>query len=221
MALKDLRYFFKYHFGTSYPYRRYFNKHKVLFIHIPKTAGTSILSVLSGGKRIRRDHAPWYIYNNFNRWKFARYFKFTFVRNPYDRLVSTYEYLARGGNGMDDLRFKRYFDENGIDFERFVLEYLDCDKLMQHELFMPQYLYIYDFQGNVKVDFVGRFESIEQDYEVLAGKIGVAAPLPKKNMSEKRKSYVSYYTNPAVVKRVQELYGRDFDLLDYSREVAG
>ena len=217
----ELRYFFKYHFGTSYPYRKYFKKHKVIFIHIPKTAGTSILSVLAGKGKIRRDHTPWNVYSSINRWRFARYFKFTFVRNPYDRAVSTYEYLAKGGNGMDDMVFKTYFEEHGIDFDRFVLEYLDCDKLLQHELFRPQYVYIYDFHENLKVDYVGRFETIEKDYAALSEKIGLAQELPKKNMSNRSRSYREYYKNPKVAARILELYGKDFDLLGYDKAVGG
>ena len=219
MALRDLRYFFKYHFGTSYPYRKYFKKHKVIFIHIPKTAGTSILSALAENKKIRRDHAPWFIYNNFNRWRYERYFTFTFVRNPFDRLVSTYNYLSSGGNGMDDMVFKAYFEAHGIDFDRFVLEYLDCDKLLQHELFRPQYVYIYDFKDNLKVDYVGRFETLDDDYKVLSEKIGLPPQLPKKNISKKKRPYQEYYQNPEVVQRVLALYGRDFDLLGYKREL--
>jgi hypothetical protein len=219
MFIDNIRYFLKHPFGTSYPYRRYFNKNKVIFIHIPKAAGTSILSALAKNKKIRRDHAPWYVYNNYNRWKFEHYFKFAFVRNPYDRAVSTYEYLANGGNKTDDMFFKEYFEKHGIDFEKFVLEYLDCNRLQEHILFKPQYLFIYDFQGNLKVDFVGRFESIDEDFEKLAEKIPLLQQLPKLNISKKRASYKTYYKNPVVVKKIQELYGKDFELLGYSKEI--
>ena len=217
MSRRDLRHLLKYYFGTSYPYRKYFKKHKAIFIHIPKTAGTSILSALAGGRKFHRDHTPWYVYNSINRWRYAHYFKFAFVRNPYDRAVSTYEYLANGGNGMDDLAYKTYFEAHGIDFETFVLEYLDCDKLQEHMLLRPQFIYLYDMHGKLQVDYVGRFETLERDYAVVAEKIGLPRSLPRKNTSDRRGSYRAYYKNPEVAARISELYGRDFDLLGYDR----
>lgn len=212
--------FFKYYFGTSFPFRRYFKKHKVIFIHIPKTAGTSILSILSNNKKYHRDHLTWDFYSRVNRWRFNKYYKFTFVRNPYDKMVSTYEYLANGGNQMDDIEFQEYFKENSIDFEKFVLEFLSWEKLQEHILFKPQYLFIYDFHGNCKVDFIGHYESIEQDFSELAKKLNLTEDkLPKKNVSKRKKSYLSYYSNPCVVRKIQELYAKDFQLLGYDASI--
>jgi len=217
MGIKDLRHFFKYHFGTSYPYRRYFNKHKVIFIHIPKTAGTSVLHTLAGGGKIHRDHIPWKIYNSVNRWKYERYFKFAFVRNPFDRAVSTYEYLAAGGNRMDDMAYKERFEKESVDFEKFVLEFLDCEALMEKALFKPQYLYIFDGKDRLQIDFLGRFESIGDDYKKLAEKIGLPATLPKKNVSGRSRSYKEYYRDPAVAEKIVSLYRKDFELLGYDK----
>ena len=86
-------------------------------------------------------------------------------------------------------------------------------------LLRPQFLYIYDLNGNVKVDYVGRFETIDKDYAVLSKKIGLQQALPKTNVSKRKKSFMEYYTNPKVVAKIQELYGKDFDLLGYDKAI--
>ena len=72
-----------------------------IFIHIPKVAGTSILSML-GKKYTGRDHLPWYVYYTANPVYFQNAFKFSFVRNPWDRTFSAYRYLLAGGNQRGD-----------------------------------------------------------------------------------------------------------------------
>ncbi|WP_417698442.1 sulfotransferase family 2 domain-containing protein, partial [Psychromonas sp.] len=79
---------------NGFPYRKYTRKYKCIFIHIPKTAGTSILMTLIG-KDSLKDHSNYYDFKRINSVKFKKYYKFCFVRNPYDRAVSLYEYLKK------------------------------------------------------------------------------------------------------------------------------
>jgi hypothetical protein len=82
-------------------YSDFADEFQCIFIHIPKTAGTSVARTLFGqGSR----HVPYFEYEKVNGRKFNRYFKFAFVRNSWDRLVSTYFFLKKGGlNDMDRL----------------------------------------------------------------------------------------------------------------------
>ena len=115
-------------------------------MHIPKTAGTSILTCLMG-KKVNRDHGTYYDFKRIDSDRFNLYFKFCFVRNPYDRAVSAYEYLKNGGNQSSDLYYKKLIENKYPSFEKFVLEYLDNDKVHEMLLFRPQYLFIYDDKG--------------------------------------------------------------------------
>ena len=81
----------------EFPYRKHFDRNKCIFIHIPKAAGTSVLAALGKKSEKGRDHVSWQTYKKADSKKFNNYFKFSFVRNPYDRAFSAYHYILKGG----------------------------------------------------------------------------------------------------------------------------
>ena len=80
------------------------HKYKCIFIHIPKTGGTSIENALLGGKkqptRIKHKRAKDYLKQYPKEWK--QYFKFTVIRNPWDWMVSWYYW--RGQNSKTSIK---------------------------------------------------------------------------------------------------------------------
>lgn len=193
-----------------FPYWRYTDKHRCLFIHIPKTAGTSVIQAIGARRRI---HLPWWVYQFADPRRFRDYFKFCFVRNPWDRAVSTYFYLKSGGAGLVDAYFTRTIQDQYTSFDSFVMDFLDESRIHEHELLRPQYLYIHDIAGNCMVDFVGRFESIDEDFRHVADKLGVDAQLPVSNKSA-RTDYAQYYS-PAHMEKIGRLYHKDIALFGY------
>jgi len=200
--------------GCPFPYRKYAKKHQCIFIHIPKTAGTSVLSVLMQGN-VLRDHAVFSDFQTVDPVSFQSYFKFCFVRNPYDRAVSCYEYLKKGGNGGGDLYYKDLIEQKFPTFDDFVLNYLNKDIIHQHVLFKPQYLFIYNYKSELQVDYIGKFEDIEEDFKYISEKIFLQKKLPDLNKSSK-KNYMEYYSNSLVKEKVNWLYSKDFELLGYT-----
>ncbi|MFT6927968.1 MAG: hypothetical protein ACJAZP_003615 [Psychromonas sp.] len=205
------------HIRNGFPYRKYTKKYKCIFIHIPKTAGSSILTCLMGDK-INRDHGTYYDFKRIDPDRFNRYFKFCFVRNPYDRAVSAYEYLKNGGNNSSDLYYKKLIEDKYPSFKKFILEYLDGNKIHENLLFSPQYLFIYDDRNECQVDYIGRFENINENFKFICKKIGVSARLPSKNRVQ-RNTYETYYSDHQVKEKVYNLYSKDFDLFQYSKEI--
>lgn len=198
---------------NDYPYREYTKKHECIFIHVPKVAGTSVLNCLMGDD-IYRDHATHFEYKVADPGKFNRYFKFAFVRNPWDRAVSTYEYLKSGGNKKEDLYFYYLIKDKYPTFDEFVLNYLDKDSIFGHVLFKPQYQFLYDFSDKCLVDFIGRFEQLEDDFLVVSERLNLNAKLPKVNAIA-RDDYRNYYTNKKVIERISFLYKKDMELFNY------
>lgn len=192
-----------------FPHIRYAKQRRFLFIHIPKNAGTSVLKAL--GIQFRH-HSDCAVFEASDPALFRNCYKFCFVRNPYDRLVSVYTYLQGGGAGKVDKEFAELV-KSYPDFESFVLNYLNEYNIHEHVLLKPQYLFIYGFNGDLKVDYIGRFENLEGDFGVVAEKIGVKKRLTKYNAS-KRKNYAEYYTD-ALYSKVSRLYKRDFELFGY------
>ncbi len=119
--------------------------------------------------------------------QFVPAFKFAFVRNPWDRLVSQYHY-------------RRSLDATGlrsqnIGFQEWVCRaYGDRDPALYNDprYFRTQCDWICDEFGSLLVDFVGRFETLEADFRTVAGILGSTASLPHHNASE-HEPYRRYY----------------------------
>lgn len=120
-----------------------FDKAKAIFVHIPKCAGISVNKALFdsiGGGHTTLDQ---YI-NIFPPALFKSYFKFTFVRNPWDRVVSAYTFLQKGGlNNWDNEFYEREIKQYDS-FKAFVQGWLTPENLFKHHHFRPQHHYFID-----------------------------------------------------------------------------
>ena len=149
--------------------RRAPQSHNFVFIHIPKTGGTSIRSALNMWDRSNHITA-----RDMQRMfpETCGKFTFAFVRNPWDRLVSF----------GHSLKVKVDWDQPNR-FERLNLN--------------PQVDFVLDEAGEVMVDFIGRFENLVEDFATVCDKIGVPTPpLPHLNCSAHRQ-YRDYYDEEA------------------------
>lgn len=170
-------------------------QHECVFVHVPKTGGQSVelffLRLLGldwdsreplllahnadrarGPERLAHLYAREYLelgYLDVER--FEKYFKFAFVRNPWSRLVSEYRYRSYG---------QRY------SFSEFVRDGLPepDDYTDAHRHIVPQVSYLYDESGKQLVDFVGRFERLQADFDKICERIGFEeSVLPRRNVS--------------------------------------
>jgi len=208
--LKDIR-----SFTNGYPYRPYANKHKVVFIHIPKTGGTSILDAL-GARLSDRMHINWRIYKHANKYRFNQYYKFAVVRNPYERTRSTYNYLLRGGCGKSDSALSENIRDKAPTFEKFVLDYLSGSSLVLHNHFMPQAWFVCDELGRIMMDRIIRFETLNEDYSALSCQQGWHTKgLPKRNIGIGNTDNI--HMSDECANRIHELYRVDFETFAYSR----
>ena len=157
-----------------------------IFIHINKTAGTSI------GKAIGlpiKDHlmAKEVIARiGIDKWNEA--YKFTVVRNPWDKVVSHYEYRRK--------KNKTQIASCNIPFSDWVKmtygENKDTFYYNNPRSFQPQLDWLKDDEGNLAMDYVIKFEKINQGFDHVKGVIGLDTNLPHLNASN-RVSYHSYY----------------------------
>lgn len=198
----------------TFPYRRYMDKHKCIFIHIPKTAGTSIITALIQKPAPGRLHLPWYIYEKANPYKFTHYFKFAFVRNPWDRIYSAYNYLIRGGNMKNDLEKLKQIQKYR-DFDEFVIKGLGQGRYRNIPLFLPQAEFVIGFDQQPAVDFIGKVENIDEDFKLIARKLGIKSNLPRVNTNNSLTSS-SPYQSEAAINVIYDLYRQDIECFGYS-----
>lgn len=198
---------------NQFPYANYNKAYSCIFIHMPKVAGTSIARAL-GGARVKRNHLPWYVYYTANPYFYERAYKFSFVRNPWDRTLSAYHYLKNGGNKSGDLKTAELISKY-TDFSDFLVRGLGEGHFRNHLLFLPQSDFIINGDQEIAVDFVGRYESLDQDFSHVMKRLGVATKLSKTNQSNRDKDYRCYYKNDASVRVVEDLYKQDILVLGY------
>lgn len=133
---------------------------------------------------------------------FARYLKFAFVRNPFDRFVSYCAFTTR-----EDGEFER--DPQGV-----MRYFLFKDRPLDHVLFQPQHAFLVDSAGALLTDAIGRVEDMQASYDSICGRIGIASsPLDKVN-STRRSDYRVYY-DKTLIDGVTALYQRDLELFGY------
>ncbi len=205
------------------------HKNKFIYIHVYKVAGTSIRSVLQEysdfsstdfplvenikfflGKRIKFlskwaiDHInareiklllPDEVYNN--------YFKFAFVRNPWDWQVSLYHYM---------LQYKDHPQHNLIckmkTFDEYIEWRINNDMELQKD-------FLYDENGNILVDFIGKFENLQEDFNFICKKINVTqSVLPLANPS-KHLHYKDYY-NKHTRDLIYNAFQKDIETFKYN-----
>ena len=213
-------------------------KHKCIFIHIPKTGGSSVHNTLI--EKIKPEigvtHAEEGHYKLITARKRLKshmlvpyvddYFTFCFVRNPWDRFVSAYNYLLTGGSinedpvtGMDK-KDRDNFISPYKTFNDFVLMNSAGNKiytkLLWQQHFVPQYKFILNAENNLEsVDYIGRFENLHEDFDFICKKIGIE-PLDLKHLNNRpHESYQLYYTDKTA-EIIYNTYKQDIDYFNYS-----
>ena len=188
---------------------------KCLFVHIPKAAGISIGKAIFGRNTGNHTFVSQYQIA-FSKKEFNSMFKFSFVRNPWDRLYSAYTFLSNGGRNEND---KKWFDHHlgeYKDFESFVLDWVNNRNIELGIHFIPQYKFLTNpGSTKLKVDFVGRYESIDSDWEFVKSQIELEGILAKVNESIGRKNdFRDCYSNKMKAV-VAEAYYEDTRLFKY------
>ncbi|MDX9875817.1 MAG: sulfotransferase family 2 domain-containing protein, partial [Spongiibacteraceae bacterium] len=187
-------------------------------VHIPKTAGTSIYRSL-GMTEIQYTHTPARVIRRHYREEFRRYFVFTVVRNPWDRLVSTFEFLRNGTTWKKQQRWATHW-LGEQSFETFVLRLEDDFRfrngVLAEDFFFAQSYFTTDCRGRNLVDRIYRFEALPAAFAELTQRFGVAADLTHERRS-RRRDYRSYYTDRTVA-IVERLYAADVRRFGYRFE---
>ena len=198
-------------------YAGYPDLHRCIFIHIPKTAGESVVHSLFG--QDQSPHIPYHDFEGANPGKFRDYFKFAFVRNPWDRLVSNYFYLREGRiKGADVRRWAEQNIAKYTDFADFVRNWLTRENVQSALHFKPQHYFICDANLRRRVDFIGRFETIDADFRTICRRLNITAELGRLNTGN-HTHYREYYTDE-LRERVTAVYAEDIAIFCYQFDTA-
>lgn len=190
----------------------------IVFIHIPKAAGTSINQALYG-RFMGHTHAL-----DVERWGSATVKalpSFAIARNPWDRLVSAYRFAKRGAGVGGDikaaiLRPEQYQTPEFERFDTFVTDWLSSRDISRLDyVFQPQSLFVCDQSGKLAVDHVGRVENLAPTLDFIRDSIGRPIELPVSNRSGGAIDYRDFYT-PELAALVGRIYAEDARRFGYS-----
>ena len=190
------------------------HKHKCIFIHIPKTGGMSIEQAL--GKDPKKLHAKgWKIKHGTPlEWKnpkfWDKYFTFTVVRNPWDRVISAYFFDLKMLHKSAFHKDRRSLIEKLQNKPaRGFIHYAKNHLSISDAIYRPQSNWFKN-----KFDYVCKYENLQEDFDIVCNKIGMPRrKLPHKNRS-RHKHYTEYYNDEARA-IVAKKYAKDIERFGY------
>tara|TARA_R110002167_G_scaffold337281_1_gene544752 strand:- start:1942 stop:2568 length:627 start_codon:yes stop_codon:yes gene_type:complete len=201
------------------------HKKKVIFLHIPKTGGTSVEQVL-GRDPIQEtfyqhDHLVYYKSDCSNAYR--SYYKFTIVRNPWDRVVSSYKFLTNRNLKFPGPRVKKVF--TGLTFKKFLDKFFNMveedfpgfptgwfNKTM-NRMRIGQLEFL---DPIIDVDYIIRFENFQVDFNTICDEIGIPRQqLPHANKSKSKHRHYTEYYDDETKQIVAEKYAKDIKYFGY------
>ncbi len=133
---------------------------------------------------------------------FNDYFKFAFVRNPFDRFVSYCSFMSRDTGA---------FAAQPKEYMKYILTQL---RPVDHLLYKPQHEFIVNQNDMLSVDFIGRTESMQDSYNKICAKLGIPAMLLDVVNSSRHYPYMEYYDDETY-SLVTDMYNKDIDMFGY------
>lgn len=205
------------------------HKHRLVYIHIPKTAGISVEQcILPEDKKVtfEADHDIMHGWDErIGKWlqhltledvvhyfpHLTDYYFFTFVRNPWDRCVSSFFYFRRDSDGYYLSDKNTTIDCLINEFKQFLLNFSFEDdpshSLAQHE-------FVTNKKSSKQMNYIGRFESLQKDFNTVCDEIRLPrVKIPHTNGTT-HKHYTEYYDEEAK-QIVSERYAKDIELFGY------
>ena len=140
---------------------------------------------------------------------------FTFVRNPWDRLVSAFFYLDKGGGNSSDEKDRiKYIAKYKGDFNKFVEKEYSKKRIFKQLHFKPQHSWIND-KNKIIVDYVGKMENFNNDFKNICRRIGKKYKIIKKTNNSNHFYYKNYY-NTLTKDLVHKMYKKDIEMFNYN-----
>jgi hypothetical protein len=205
---------------------------KVIYFPIPKVACSSLKYVCAELLNIDTSLTPNRIHDiefptvtSSELLKFDDYWKFCFVRNPWDRVVSCFKEKIKEDenftgntnsfvNGVHKGLLEYGIFKAKMTFEEFAIAVASIPDSKSDPHFRSQHTFITNNKGKLLVDFIGKFERLSEDWPDLCDRLGVTnISLPHSNKT-KHDSYRKYYTDN-LSKIVAKRFSKDIAMFEY------
>lgn len=212
----------------NYPYPKYMvlPEKKIVYLEMPKVANCSIKASMLKEKfeddySVQNESLKYTVHKLTKR--YDNYYKFTFVRNPFERVVSCYESKYHKdrrmvGKIVKELEYEYYlfgYIRKDRGFSNFLCRIALIPNAYKDHHFKPQYNIVYDKHGRKRVDYIGKYENLGQEYQKISQKFDLD-DLAVYNKTD-RKDYMDYY-NMFTVYLAYFIYRKDIKYFGYEKE---
>lgn len=133
---------------------------------------------------------------------FQDYYKFGFVRNPWDWQVSLYTFMVKNTK-----HYQHELIKSMKDFDEYIHWRIENEVRLQKRFF-------YDEQGNCLVDYIGKIEELEKGLEHVGKELGVSLKMHHLNASRDNNKYKKFYTQKTL-DMVTKAYAEDIETFGY------
>lgn len=189
---------------------------KFIFIHIPKTGGTSVKKILSdkinidgfklNGELVEYNKNTHIIINKEQFKKYKDYYKFVFVRHPYDWIKSYYNFHSNKSKFYKNITDIKINNSINIDFDKWLSglkNFNQTDFFTHNDEFL--------------VDKICRLENFEEDMKEVLDKININSEFQNIKMKDSKKFNIDTIKNlnDSQKKLIQKICDKDFRLLKY------
>ena len=199
------------------------HQHRYLFIEIPLTASWSIRHELVkhyDGEPILHKHASYLDFRRLAKLEELKYFAFATVRNPLDKAVSRYcKYLTDHKGAYSDPKMIADLRAEQLDVRKY--KFVQSTKADFATYFRRYHNHLFSDMIEVsakRLDFVIRFESLQEDFSQLLTRLGLeqVGPIPMMNQTQnKRRDFASYYI-PEITKPAKRVFGPAMEKWGYA-----
>lgn len=202
------------------------NGNNFIFIHIYKCGGMSLRKLFLDNlatTELNQSHSTEkeirdYCYACEGRWFWNTAYKFSIVRNPYDWAVSLYEFIK------NNKTHENYDEVKDMDFQSFCYWYVDCIKDKRNNIngkFNTLTEFLFDENGKLLVDYVGKLENINEDIKVICNRLKISTDnihntnIPHINQTDREPDYRKYY-NEISKRIITDAFYHDLVNFNYS-----
>ena len=191
-------------------------KRNVVFVHVPKTGGLSIRGIFFHHNIMVITHdIRQKNYLSLEKYKLTDpdCYAFAFVRNPWDRAVSTFFYLKKGGDREEDRKDAELYLPYD-DFNTFVREAFKTERIFEQLHFRPQHTWLSN-GTSLLTDSIGKFENLQTDFSMYCKLSNIPNyKLPRINKT-RHEDYREYY-DAETWEIIRNAYKNDIELFGYN-----